>query len=202
MPLNSKHSFDEFFKNLQHTRVQPSTGDVLISEPFLADPNFARSVILLIRHDDEGSVGFVLNELARFTIGEVLPDFPMPSLPVYLGGPVGKQHLFVIHTLGHLLPDAIEISDGLFWGGDFETITAMAKSNELDPNAVKFFAGYSGWSEGQLKKEIFENSWITSRLETPLVMSHQVQQLWKKTLIKMGDAYKIISNFPKDPALN
>jgi putative transcriptional regulator len=168
----------------------------------LDDPNFSRSVILLIKHDEDGSVGFVLNDVADFRIGEVLSDFPIPDAPVYLGGPVGKQHLFVMHNLPDNIPQSIKITDNLYWGGDFDHIHDLASEGIVTRENTKFFAGYSGWSSSQLMREVSENSWITTRLPEALIMSHQVSQLWQKALRGMGDTYHILSNFPKDPALN
>jgi len=96
-------------------------GCLLIAEPsIIGDLSFNRSVILLADHNDEGSVGFIINKPLKYKIRDLLPDIDS-NFKIYNGGPVEQDNLYFIHTIPDLIPDSIEISNGIFWGGDFET---------------------------------------------------------------------------------
>ena len=93
-------------------------GSLLISEPFLADSCFKRSVVLLSEHDKHGTLGFILNKPTDLKLNEAVEDFPEFNVPLYFGGPVDTETLFYIHTLGNKLEGSREIAAGVFWGGD------------------------------------------------------------------------------------
>src|SRR5947209_934033 len=102
--------------------VAPGSGRLLISEPFMLDPNFKRSVILLTEYGDEGSVGFVLNHESEYLLGDLVPDMAYSEIPVFIGGPVGNDTLHFIHRVPEKIDGGIEIGEGVYWGGDFETV--------------------------------------------------------------------------------
>ena len=136
-------------------KLQPGT--LLLSDPFLQDPNFARSVVLLCEHNDEGAVGFVVSKLSSWKMEDLLPEeFAERPFPVYEGGPVQPETIHFIHRIPHLIEDGVEILPGLFWGGNFEVLTQGIHDKIILPNDVRIFSGYSGWSEGQLEEEIKE----------------------------------------------
>ncbi len=192
----------EFF-DYTGKNIVPSKGDILISDPFLADPNFARTVIILCEHNEEGTFGFVLNKSAGIKLSDVIDDIGDTDLDVYIGGPVQQDTLHFIHRKGELLEGSIEVRDGLFWGGDFDQLLFLLKEKIVKTEDFKFFIGYSGWSEGQLMDEIELNSWIISRnVSLHQVFDTDVRQLWKDVLHNMGGKFKVISNFPVDPRLN
>ena len=184
-------------------KIEPRKGDLLISEPFLADPNFARTVILLCEHNEEGSFGFVLNKPATLRLNELIEDVEERDDTVYIGGPVQQNTLQFIHRHENLIEGGMEIRDGVFWGGNFEQMLAMIDGNLIPKDEIKFFVGYSGWAAGQLKGELELNSWIISRdVSIDQIFNTNVESLWKEVLRTMGGKYKIISNFPVDPRLN
>ena len=113
-------SAESFLNNINFQTTAPAMGKLLISEPMLPDPNFFRSVVLLTRHDKEGSLGFVLNRMSIVDLDNVLPDFSIKNIPIFIGGPVGNDQLFFIHTIGEELKNTSKIMDGLFFGGDLE----------------------------------------------------------------------------------
>jgi len=190
--------FDYSDKNLI-----PQKGDLLISEPFLADPNFVRTVILLCEHNEEGSFGFVLNKPSSVLLGDAVEEFTGSEFELFVGGPVQQDTLHFIHRQGTMIEGSVEIRDGLYWGGDFEQLKFFVNENMIEKDDFKFFVGYSGWAEGQLMEEMNLKSWIISRnVNIEQVFDTDTESLWKEVLDKMGGKYKIISNFPVDPRLN
>ncbi len=189
--------------NYSYDKVEPQKGDLLISEPFLADPNFARTVILLCEHNDEGSFGFVLNKLAQVKLNELLDGAGKREDNIYIGGPVQQNTLQFIHKNDGLIEGGIEVKEGIFWGGNFEQMLAMMEGELIHAGDIKFFVGYSGWATGQLEDELKVNSWIISRdVNIEQVFHTDVESLWKEVLNTMGGKYKIVANFPVDPRLN
>lgn len=180
----------------------PRKGRVLISEPFLQDVYFKRSIVLLTEYSDEGSVGFVLNKPISIKIGDVLNEFPKININISLGGPVNTNTLHYIHTLGDIIPDSIKIKDNLYWGGSFEAIKEVIQSPSYDNSQVRFFLGYSGWSPDQLENEIEENSWIVSDLPEKDIMNPKSETFWQKKLISFGNKYSLWPNFPENPQHN
>lgn len=193
---------NDFFDTIDFSIKEPDKGKILLSEPLLNDPFFKRSVVLLVEHDQEGSLGFVLNKSVSVGINELLNDFPEMDAEVYWGGPMNKNHLFYLHTKGDLIEGSKEIVPGLFWGGDFEQVKTLIASNEMTSQDIRFFAGYSGWGKGQLIKELNEKSWIITKASIPSLMLKKDKGLWKLFMTKLGKKFEIMSNFPEDPSLN
>jgi len=189
--------------NYANDKIEPQKGDLLISEPFLNDPNFVRTVVLLCEHNEEGSFGFVLNKPSQITIHELIEEVDERDDTVYVGGPVQQNTLQFIHRNNDLIEGGMEVSEGLYWGGNFEQMLTILDGNLIGKNEIKFFVGYSGWAAGQLKDELELNSWIIFRnVGVEKIFDTNVESLWKEVLKTMGGKYKIISNFPVDPRLN
>jgi len=183
--------------------LSPSKGTLLIAEPFLKDPNFSRTVILLCEHKDEGSFGFVLNRYAENTLEELMPDRAAGlGLPIHYGGPVQKDTLHFLHQCPDRIPGGFEVADGVVWGGDFETAVQLLRSGEIDQGKIRFFVGYSGWSGGQLDSEMKEKSWLTVAAKRNLVFQPEASDIWKESLRLLGGEYEMMINFPIDPSLN
>ena len=100
-------------------------GRLLISEPSLIDPTFFKSVILITHHTADESIGIVLNQGTKITLNQLLTDIPTGDFPVYIGGPVERNAIQFIHTIGNIIPNSQEIAKGLYWGGDFEAISSL-----------------------------------------------------------------------------
>lgn len=192
---------DEYFK--YYNNLTPQKGDLLISEPFLPDPNFNRTVVLLCEHNDMGTFGFVLNKPSQLFMDDIMDDLSSLHQEVFVGGPVQQDTLHFIHRKPDLFENAIEVADGLYWGGEYEKLKVLADSGQINKNDFKFFVGYSGWAEGQLSNELKENSWIISRnVEIEHIFDTKPEKLWKIALENMGGKYRMISNYPEDPRLN
>ena len=184
------------------TKFKPEQGTLLISEPFMNDPNFKRSVVLLASHNEEGSVGFVLNRPMELKLEQIIEEFNHCDLPIWDGGPVQRDSLFFVHTLGDAIPDSIPILGDLYWGGNFETIKALIRGNKISEKELRLFIGYSGWAPKQLDNEIKNNSWLVSPASIDIVMTNDWEKLWKEVLKSMGKDFSILANFPENPLWN
>lgn len=189
------------FLNIGHENLIPQQGRILISEPLLSDTYFKRSVVLITEHNENGSVGFVLNKPIELMINEVLGDFPPFEAQVYIGGPVAKDTIHFIHTLGNIIPESVHVVDNIFWGGDFDYLKKVVAKGTVKPNQIRFFLGYSGWRPLQLEEEIEENAWLVAEVESAKIMSAE-KDIWEKTLHTFGQKFKVWANFPENPAMN
>ncbi len=192
---------NSFFEDLKFDRYAPAKGMFLVSEPFLPDPNFSRTVILLTEHNDKGSFGLVLNKTMDIKPEDVLETFTSTPFHLYSGGPVSLNEMFYIHALGNRFEGSMEILPGLFWGGNFEQITAEINQGTVSKDKMKFFAGYSGWGAGQLQSEINQKSWIVLPGDAATALIGD-DQMWKSILARHGKKYEVLSNFPQNPDLN
>ncbi len=178
-------------------------GGVLISEPFMNDDYFSRSVIFLCDHSEEGSYGFVLNKYITNQISEVIDGFPTINTKISLGGPVDTSNLFYIHALGEEIPNSIPTANGLYIGGDFEAVKTLLTEQPKKAEKIRFFIGYSGWSQDQLQQEINEKSWvILNKIPEKYILDTSSKDIWKKIMEKMGGKFKIMAKFPKNPSDN
>lgn len=180
----------------------PISGGLLVADPFLKDENFMRSVVLLCRHSDEGSFGFVLNKKLDVTLDDLLTEMEGFKFDVYQGGPVQLDTVHYIHQYPNLIADSQLLTENICWGGNFEQITRHLKSGTISPDKIKFFLGYSGWDGGQLENEIEERSWATATSTRKLVFNTEPEDLWKHSMLHMGGVYEQMINYPIDPQLN
>jgi len=182
--------------------IEPGAGILLIADPFLKDPNFLRTVVLLCEHREQGSFGFVLNKQIEQTLDELVPGLDRFSLPVYYGGPVQMNTIHFIHQYPELIPESVKVNTDIYWGGNFETVTALLKNKQIDHTKIKFFVGYSGWGDGQLATEMEEKSWLTVSANRKLVFNTNHSEIWKGSLQELGGEYERMINYPIDPQLN
>ncbi|WP_395633404.1 YqgE/AlgH family protein [Flavobacterium sp.] len=178
-------------------------GQLLIAEPsIIGDLSFNRSVILLADHNEEGSVGFILNKPLKYTIKDVLPEIEA-KFKIYNGGPVEQDNLYFIHNVPHLIPNSIEISNGIFWGGNFELTKDLINKGLIKKKNIRFFLGYTGWDSEQLENEMQSNSWILSKnIYKKDILGKSSAHFWKEKILELGGDYLIWSNAPENPILN
>ena len=158
---------------VESNKVLPQQGSILISSPFMNDYHFTRAVVLLIEHNDEGSMGIIMNKDFRYHIllNDLIPELEFAQrVPVYKGGPVSRETIFFLHT-------PIE-------------------------GVIRFFAGYAGWDHGQLAKEIKENSWLIGKAGKETLLNQHFRDLWHTSLNEMGGKYAIWARYPQYPSLN
>ena len=178
------------------------TGVILIADPFLKDPNFLRTTVFLCDHQNEGSIGFVINRREKAVLSDLITDLEDCNFPIYYGGPVQMDSLHFLHRCPNLISDGIEVTDGIFWGGNFEQLTILIKKKMIDENQVRFFIGYSGWGQGQLDEELKEKSWLTTNGNSKLVFHSNADLIWKDALKQIGGEYVQLINYPLDPQMN
>jgi putative transcriptional regulator len=181
---------------------RPTKGKLLVAEPsILNDSSFNRTVILLTEHSGDSSVGFIMNKPLELTIQDLIPEINC-LFRVHQGGPVEQDNLYFIHKLPKLIPNSIEVGNGIYWGGDFDALSDSLNRNNIPENKIRFFLGYSGWSSNQLQNEISEKSWFC--IENPYGNIFEIENnsFWKNHLLKIGGKYQLWANAPSDPKLN
>lgn len=179
-----------------------TAGRLLIAEPLMGDPNFDRTVVLVVDHSDEGAFGLVLNRPTDLPVGEVLPTWgPLASAPavVHVGGPVQPESGWCLARVRH--PDHPGFVPVL---GDVGLLDL-----ELDPTVLddvvldlRVYAGYSGWGPGQLDAELTQEAWIVvdARPDDPFLSVSD--ELWPRVLARQGGHLARLAVFPPDPSLN
>ena len=196
------YSNTDIFK-IETNHIVPAQGKILISEPFLCDHIFGRSVILLVDHTKEGTMGLVLNKPLPLFLNDILQDFNyQENIPIYKGGPLSTDTLFYLHTLEGIT-DSLPISNGLYLNGDFNAIKEYILQGNPIKGKIRFFLGYSGWEYEQLHRELEENTWLVStESKDPIMDENAGTELWKNSLGRLGSKYELWSRFPQIPALN
>ena len=182
----------------------PRTGGLLIAAPFLQDFRFARSVVLMLEDNEQGSMGVVLNKnFSQFmTLNEVVPELAsLPPIPLYNGGPVGRDTLFFLHSFD-TLKDALPLGNGLYMNGDFEQLKDYILSGVPLSGFVRFFMGYAGWQRGQLKEELEANTWMVNNDHELDLLDIAPHHLWKKAMDDMGGKYSVWARYPKYPIMS
>lgn len=192
--------------NLLDVQPEPSRGALLVAKPTVEDFCFKRSITILVDHDNmDGSMGVIVNKPTRFTLNEMVPDVACnEQVPLYLGGPVGTNMLFFIHTLGKdVIPGSEQLAHGLFFGGDFEVVKMFLADGKNVNEKVKFMVGYSGWTVGQLDNEVKRHDWAVLKEDVAhLVMSNDNDTMWSNAVARFGDQYQLWKNWPDDVSLN
>ncbi len=188
--------------HIKSNDLKPEGGRVLIAEPLMDEIWFARAVILLIDHSDEGTLGIVMNKPSGISLSQAMEQDSGLDFMVYIGGPVSSNNIYFIHTLGDVIPESVKIRDGLYWGGEVDVIREMMAMNLIKEDQIRFFLGHSGWGPGQLSSEISRNSWIVSETSTRLLMKTRSHKMWNLFLQRMGPEYDLWRQFPINPEYN
>ena len=176
-------------------------GHLLIATPGLVDPNFRRTVVLLLEHTPEGALGLVLNRPSDLLAGEAVPDLsPLVNGEdtIYVGGPVQPNAVIALAEF----TDAV-LGEGSIVG----PIAAVDVDSDLVEVAgrvarVRIFAGYSGWGEGQLDGELEEEAWFVQPALPGDVFSDDHATLWNRVVRRMGGQYRLLATMPDDPRMN
>jgi putative transcriptional regulator len=177
-------------------------GHLLIANPLLNDGFFNRSVIYLTAHGEDGSVGFIMNFRTHLLLRDVRPQVKNGNFNIYEGGPVARNQLFFLHRLGNKVSDSFPVTMNISFGGDLNELLALIDKGEASEQDVKFFAGYSGWGEGQLQNEMNNRHWFLSRPSVSSFFNKPAEELWKESLSTVKESYAIFAKFGNDPSLN
>lgn len=163
---------------------------LLVAMPQLADPNFRRSVVQIVHHDDEGTFGLVLNRGSGVTAGDLCDSLEIPwsadrDEEVGTGGPVQPETGWVLFGGGGPddLPGSHEITDGLHFAGSLE---ALRQIGERPPEQVRIFLGYAGWGPGQLEMELAQCAWLVVPTVPELVFAGGGEEVWHRVLRRLG----------------
>lgn len=183
-------------------RITPSAGKVLISEPFLKDFYFRRSVVLLADHNEEGSFGLILNKPIETKLNDVLSEFRDFNPGLYLGGPVQTDSLFFIHRLGSMIEGSLPVHGNISWGGNIEQVRELIKAHQVSEEDIRFFVGYSGWSARQLDSELEQHAWVVTDKNMESLLAVDPGKMWEQALDKLGGDFQKWKNYPTDPAMN
>lgn len=178
------------------------TGTILLSEPFMMDPNFKRAAVLLVDHTKDGSIGFVLNQESDVRVNELIKDFPEFDAPVYIGGPVGRDTVHYLHRRGDLLEESDSVIKGIWWGGDFERLKFLIRQELISPGDIRFFVGYSGWSKDQLEEEMAHGTWVTAAMDPNYLFKSSSDTLWSQVMDHKGNAFSVIADMDDEVKFN
>ncbi len=178
-------------------------GQLLLDSGELGGSFFARTVVLICQHDAEGAFGLVLNRPTGNQVGEAivadLPDLLKVS-PLFLGGPVQPTAMSFLHT-DAFLPEA-NVMPNLTLGHSLDSLVEAAESFSAT-SKLKVFAGYAGWSPGQLESELKRHAWLTHPASLELVFDTPAPELWRKILLaKGGSRLRLLAQMPEDPSRN
>lgn len=199
-----QNNYSKIFK-IEKNSILPQTGRILISEPFSVGDIFRRSVVLLTDYSKEkGAMGLILNKFIpkQKVDKNFLKELSVNELTISVGGPVGTDKLFYVHSLNeNILKGAIEIKPGLYWGGDFKQLKEKLILGEISFGDVRFFAGYSGWTPNQLENEIKQNSWLVKDITIEEVLTIDTR-IWTNQINQLEGKYKLWAFVPENPQLN
>ena len=177
-------------------------GKLLIAGPTLLDPNFARTVVLVAEHTEDGAMGLVLNRPAGTLVGEAVPDLSWLVADddrVWVGGPVAETAVIVLAEF-----DRPELAGALV-ENDLGFIGADADDPERLDGAIRrarVFAGHAGWGPGQLEDELAEEAWIVEPPQRDEIFTEDPGDLWAAVLRRKGQRYALLATMPPDPSLN
>jgi putative transcriptional regulator len=186
-----------------------TTGKLLVASPALTDPNFARAVVLVIDHDDEGAVGLVLNRPTSLEVASVLPvwaDLAADPDVVFEGGPVGPESALALARLrGSAQAEASGGAVGVrHLVSDLCLVDLDGDPDALVPSLEGFrvFAGYAGWAPDQLEAEIDEGSWFVLAPMHGDVFARDADRLWGSVLRRQPGDLRLMATYPADPSMN
>lgn len=165
----------------QYGGQQPAVGKILVAKPELADPNFAQTVVLIVQYDDDkGAVGLILNRRTEVPISKVLPNVKgAGDDPIYEGGPVETSSAQALLRSEEKPEDATRVLPGVYASGSKEVIEKIVASGAKSTN-FRLYAGYAGWSSGQLEREIEAGGWSVLRATTDIVFDNKPDSLWQR----------------------
>jgi putative transcriptional regulator len=173
-------------------------GVLLLADPFMWDPGFKRTAVLLCDYGKEGAVGFILNKPLQIPVHTLLSDFPEFEGEANYGGPVANDTLHYVHNIGHILDESMEIGQGIYWGGNFNQLKALIKQGVVEQHNIQFFVGYAGWTTGQLEEEIEVKSWIQAPFHADYLIGQPKNDLWKHAMSSLGPAFSILAEIPEN----
>jgi len=180
-------------------------GQFLLASPRLLDPNFRRSVVLMLEHGEEGALGVIVNRPTEVAVATVVPDLSDVAEPrdlLFAGGPVQRNAVLFLHR--PLEPDAPQLIPGVCIGQSASLLVELAGATPASgPHPLfRVYHGYAGWSAGQLEGELALDSWLVAPATAELVFSELPGQLWRRCMRELGPHHALLAEEPEDPSLN
>jgi putative transcriptional regulator len=160
----------------------------LVAVPQMGDPNFARTVVLMLEHNDDGALGLIVNRPSSLTLGEVAESQDLTihpgstAHPVFVGGPVQPERGFVLHRLDDV-PQSVALVDGLYVSGSTEALTKLIGESV---DGWRLCLGFAGWEAGQLERELREGAWLTAPATAARVLGTKPDDTWRSVLSDLG----------------
>ncbi|MGZ4167143.1 MAG: YqgE/AlgH family protein [Solirubrobacteraceae bacterium] len=180
--------------------MDSARGQLLIAGPGLVDPNFWRTVVLVVEHSDEGALGLVLNRPSETTVGEAVSELEQlleADDPLYVGGPVQPSALIVLAEFNQPREAALIA---------FEDVGVLASGAQEDPELSvrrgRAFVGHAGWGPGQLDDEVERGDWILEPAQREDAFTGAPLELWSEVLTRKGGSYALVARMPPDPSVN
>jgi putative transcriptional regulator len=133
---------------------------------------------------------------------DAISDFDDWKEYLSMGGPVAPDTLHYLHKLGDQIPNSVWVDENIFWGGDIDYIRDLIKQHNISRSQIRFFLGYSGWTAGQLERELNENSWVIAKVKTDIVLTDPLENTWKRVLRSLNNKYRMWADFPDSPDMN
>ena len=177
-------------------------GQLLLDSGQLRGSFFQRTVVLICQHDAEGAFGLVINRGSGSKVGElIVADLPesLKDYPLFIGGPVQPSALSFLHT-DNFLPEA-NVMANISLGHSLDQLVDLGTETPGD-RKIKLFAGYAGWSPGQLEDEMERDAWVTYPASIELVFDSEPANLWKDIMSRKGWKYRLMAPGPEDPSVN
>lgn len=178
------------------------SGKVLLDSGRLAESYFERTVIFMVRHDAEGALGLVVNRPTKHSVADVLKDKPdglIAQVPLYLGGPVQPEMLsFLVESRGD---SELNVLPWVAWARSMEEV-AMLAEEATSPPRIRAFAGYAGWSGGQLEGEFDSGCWVTVPARPADVFADSTGILWRDVIARQGGIWRLVADMPRDVSRN
>ena len=172
-------------------------GSLLVAHPSMLDPNFRRTVLFISEHDpNEGALGMIINRPLDRQVADLVTDTPPPGLagvPVFLGGPVGKNQLMFA---------AFEWKKGHGFKLSHNVVLGHGSTAAGEKNLICAFVGYAGWGAGQLESEVKQKAWLLQKANPSLLKIDRLPNLWFEIMRSLGPWYKMLAAAPDDPSLN
>jgi putative transcriptional regulator len=181
--------------------MESIAGQLLIAGPKLRDPNFSRTVVLMLAHNEEGALGLVLNRPSEKTVREAVPalsDLIDPEQDVLVGGPVQQSAVIVLADFADPSKAALIAFDEVGVLGDLDEPDALGD----DIREARAFAGHAGWGAGQLEDELDSGDWILEPAQRNDAFSAAPSGLWPLVLTRKGGSYALVARMPADPSVN
>lgn len=202
--VNTMDMLDSDILKMNFTQPEPTAGDLLLAEPLMTDISFRRSVVVLVEHSETlGSMGFTTNRRANFDLHEVVEEISVEGIPLYIGGPVHRDRLYYLHTLGNIIPESIEVGNGLYVSGSFSAIIEYVNSGAPIEGCIRFFLGYSGWEKEQLTNELENYDWAVAKLtDANRLLTLEEEASWRAEVSTLDERYRLWLNCPSSTILN